>query len=80
MNDCSLEMAALNRELRQWEKTYNTVRPHQSLGYLTPCNFFSGGIPNERSECVTHLLDEFTNLICARTSSRLQSGFSSLVY
>ena len=37
--DCSLEMAALNRELRDWEKTYNTVRPHQSLGYLTPLQF-----------------------------------------
>jgi transposase InsO family protein len=32
---CSLEMKKLNRELRQWEKIYNTVRPHQSLGYLT---------------------------------------------
>ncbi len=35
----SLEMAALNRELRQWEKIDNTVRPHQSLGYLTPQQF-----------------------------------------
>jgi transposase InsO family protein len=26
---CSLKMAALNRELREWEKTYNTVRPHR---------------------------------------------------
>jgi transposase InsO family protein len=39
VTDCSLEMAALNRELRAWEKTYNTVRPHQSLGYLTPLRF-----------------------------------------
>ena len=39
VTDCSLEMAALNRELRAWEKTYNTVRPHQSLGYLTPLQF-----------------------------------------
>ena len=37
--DCSLEMKKLNRELRQWEKIYNTVRPHQSLGYLTPHQF-----------------------------------------
>lgn len=36
---CSLEMKTLNRELRQWEKIYNTVRPHQSLGYLTPHQF-----------------------------------------
>ena len=28
--------SAIHRELREWEKTYNTVRPHQSLGYLTP--------------------------------------------
>lgn len=36
---CSLEMNQLNRELRQWEKIYNTVRPHQALGYLTPLQF-----------------------------------------
>jgi putative transposase len=36
---CSLQINKLNRELRQWEKIYNTVRPHQSLGYLTPRQF-----------------------------------------
>jgi transposase InsO family protein len=36
---CSLEMKKLNRELRQWETIYNTVRPHQALGYLTPQQF-----------------------------------------
>ena len=36
---CSLEMRKLNRELRQWEKIYNTVGPYQSLGYLTPQQF-----------------------------------------
>ena len=36
---CSLEMNKLNRELRQWENIYNTVRPHQALGYLTPQQF-----------------------------------------
>ena len=25
--------------LRQWETTYNTVRPYQALGYLTPHQF-----------------------------------------
>jgi len=35
----SLEMKKLNRELPQWERIYNTVRPHQSLGYLTPRQF-----------------------------------------
>jgi putative transposase len=36
---CSLEMKTLNRELRHWEHIYNTVRPHQALGYLTPHQF-----------------------------------------
>jgi len=40
---CSLELAALNRELRQWERIYNTVRPHQALGYLTPQQFLLRG-------------------------------------
>jgi len=30
---------ALNPLLRQWEHIYNTVRPHESLGYLTPLEF-----------------------------------------
>jgi len=42
---CSLEMKKLNRELRQWEKIYNTVRPHQALGYLTPLQFLQRASP-----------------------------------
>jgi putative transposase len=45
----SLEMKKLNRELRQWEKIYNTVRPHQALGYLTPQQFLRQ-IPSPRKE------------------------------
>lgn len=32
-------VSALGIELREWEKVYNEVRPHQSLGYLTPLEF-----------------------------------------
>lgn len=32
-------VGGLNRALRKWEHVYNTVRPHQSLGYLTPEQF-----------------------------------------
>ena len=31
-----LDMAGLNQSLQAWEHTYNTIRPHQALGYLTP--------------------------------------------
>ena len=31
--------AVLNQQLRRWEQTYNCVRPHQALAYLTPLEF-----------------------------------------
>ena len=34
-------MPALNQELKAWEHTYNSVRPHQALGYLTPYQFLT---------------------------------------
>lgn len=36
VNDFSLDLKELNNQLRNWENIYNTVRPHKSLGYLTP--------------------------------------------
>jgi putative transposase len=36
VTDASFEMDELNKALLKWEYIYNTVRPHQSLGYLTP--------------------------------------------
>ena len=34
------QLAALRPALREWERVYNTVRPHQALGYLTPQEFW----------------------------------------
>jgi transposase InsO family protein len=45
---CSLEMNKLNRELRHWEKIYNTVRLHQSLGHLTPQQFLLQSSPQRK--------------------------------
>lgn len=39
LRDFSLKLDTLNEELRQWETVYNTIRPHQALGYLTPKEF-----------------------------------------
>jgi transposase InsO family protein len=33
------DLGRLGRALLRWERTYNTVRPHQALGYLTPAEF-----------------------------------------
>jgi hypothetical protein len=43
-----LEMNKLNRELRRWENIYNTVRRHQSLGYLTPQQFLLQSAPQRK--------------------------------
>ncbi len=46
---CSWKVEELNQELLQWEKIYNTIRPHQALGYLAPLQFLKqqGIIPNK---------------------------------
>ena len=31
----------LQAGLRVWETVYNTVRPHQALGYLTPAEYLA---------------------------------------
>ena len=39
VTDSTFEIADLSGELLEWERIYNTVRPHQALGYLTPLKF-----------------------------------------
>ena len=42
----------LNRQLRNWETIYNTVRPHQALDYLTPQQFLTQWKSNRKEpEC-----------------------------
>jgi len=48
----SFQLAQLNRELRAWERTYNTIRPHQALGYRTPQEFLNHrASPSQLVEC-----------------------------
>ncbi|MDD5703304.1 MAG: integrase core domain-containing protein [Dehalococcoidales bacterium] len=35
VTDTSFKLSDLNQALLKWEKVYNTIRPHQALGYLT---------------------------------------------
>lgn len=39
VTDSSFSLAELRQELLEWERIYNTVRPHQALNYLTPQEF-----------------------------------------
>jgi transposase InsO family protein len=50
VTDTSFEIAELNQALKEWERVYNTVRPHQALGYLTPQEFLKFHQQNKRKE------------------------------
>ena len=39
VTDSSFDLADIRHELLKWETTYNSIRPHQALGYLTPEKF-----------------------------------------
>ena len=41
MTDAEPDLAAFQAELRAWETVYNTIRPHQALGYLTPAEYLA---------------------------------------
>lgn len=41
VTDAEPDLADLQAALRAWETTYNTVRPHQALGYLTPAEYLT---------------------------------------
>jgi transposase InsO family protein len=40
--DLEWTVAGIRPQLRAWERTYNTVRPHQALGYKTPWQVVCG--------------------------------------
>jgi len=41
VTDAEATLAELRPALLDWETTYNTVRPHQALGYLTPAEYLA---------------------------------------
>jgi transposase InsO family protein len=41
VSDAEPELAAFQVALLAWERVYNTIRPHQSLGYLTPAEYLA---------------------------------------
>jgi putative transposase len=41
VTDAEPDLASLQAELRIWETVYNTIRPHQALGYRTPAEYLA---------------------------------------
>jgi len=56
VTDTSFEIAELNQALLEWERVYNTIRPHQALGYLTPQEFLDLYQRNKRKEEVSLII------------------------
>ena len=56
VTDTSFEIAEMSQALLEWEMIYNTVRPHQALGYLTPREFLKLYQQNKRKEEVSLII------------------------
>ena len=54
VTESSFDIAELRGELLEWEQVYNTLRPHQALGYLTPLKFLEQWKENQREEVMCH--------------------------
>jgi len=54
VTESSFELAELRIELMHWEETYNRIRPHQALSYLTPLEFIEQWKEKQRREVMCH--------------------------
>jgi transposase InsO family protein len=41
LSTCDTDVETMRAELRRWEDVYNKIRPHQSLGQITPLQYVS---------------------------------------
>jgi putative transposase len=49
VEDIGLTLEEHNKQLEQWIVTYNTIRPHQSLDYLTPWEYYQCYLKEHKS-------------------------------
>jgi putative transposase len=54
VTDTTFDIPELNQALLKWEQVYNTLRPHQALGYLTPQQFLECYQQNQNREVRCH--------------------------
>ena len=55
--DGDLDVASARAALLAWKHRYNTYRPHQARGYLTPLQFLQQCHPSRKEQSVRDLLD-----------------------
>ena len=51
VEEVELSLEEHNRQLEQWEYVYNYIRPHQSLDYLTPNEYYKLWLKNQKGKC-----------------------------
>jgi transposase InsO family protein len=51
VEDVDLNLEGHNRQLEEWANTYNYIRPHQSLDYLTPYEYYRQWKKNHPQRC-----------------------------
>ncbi len=54
VTDSSFDLAELREELLEWERVYNTIRPHQALRYVTPLKFLQQRKEYSGKEAMCH--------------------------
>lgn len=54
VTDSSFDIVELRVQLLEWERIYNTIRPHQALGYLTPFEFLEHWNQSQGKEVMCH--------------------------
>jgi len=50
VEEVELSLEEHNRQLEQWEYVYNYIRPHQSLDYLTPNEYYQLWLKNQKGK------------------------------
>jgi putative transposase len=53
VEDIALSMEDHNRQLEAWDRTYNTIRPHQSLDYQTPAEYYQAWLKTRPQSMVS---------------------------
>jgi transposase InsO family protein len=53
VEDIHEELDEHNKQLEEWDKTYNYIRPHQSLAYLTPAEYYHAWLKTHPQPCVS---------------------------
>jgi len=53
VEDIGLRLEEHNKQLEELDKTYNYIRPHQSLDYLTPAEYYQGWLKTHPQSSVS---------------------------